>query len=153
MKRSFLFIFISLICLNLIGCAQETEDKDKYQVEEKPIKSCILYSTKQESSNGSFVLGVGSYYSDSSSQIKYYIYMKGLEGFVLQDLDAENVEIVETNEKSPCIKGIFDSSGRIYQSEYVGYERHEGLDKYVIYVPEGYIKEDYSNNLKEKLND
>ena len=144
MKKSLLFILISFICLNLIGCTQETEDE--YQVEEKPIKSCILYSNEQASSYGSFVLGVGSYYSSSSIQFKYYIYMKGLEGFVLQDLDAENVEIVETNEKSPCIKGIFDSAGRIYKWEY-----EKDFDKYVIYVPVGYIKEDYSNELKDEL--
>lgn len=151
MKKSLLFILISFICINLIGCTQETEVKP--QVEEKPIKSCILYTSEQESSYGSFVLGVGSYYSSSSIQFNYYIYMQGLEGFVLQDLDAENVEIVETNEKSPCIKGFFDSSGRIFKCDYeIGFEDVEGLNKYVIYVPEGYIKEDYSNNLKENIN-
>ena len=155
MKKGLLFVLLTLICLSFVGCAKSKSKNPYTTIEEKPIKSCILDSSKSQTANGSFVLGIGSYKSSSSINVTYYIYMKGNEGYVLQDLDSNNVEIVETNDKKPCIKGVFDKFGRIYKGEYVhdGFAevRYDGINKYVIYVPEGYIKEDYSNDLKEKL--
>ena len=69
------FVLLTLICLSFVGCAKS---KNPYTtIEEKPIKSCILDSSKSQTANGSFVLGVGSYKSSSSINVTYYIYMKG----------------------------------------------------------------------------
>ena len=67
---------------------------------------------------------------------KYYIFIKGAEGYRLQELNSNYVELVETNTIEPCIEGYFSSMGEVYTATY-----------YTIYVPVGTITEEYSAEL------
>lgn len=103
------------------------------EIETRSIKGLQLESNATTKSSGAFILGVGVYNSDENIKTYYYTYIMGKEGYRLQELDSCRVEIVETNDIQPSIKGVFSFSGRINEFE-----------NYVVYVPVGTIFEEYS---------
>ena len=100
------------------------------------IKSFSLHSENISFCSGSFVLGYGCSYSSSFTDLKYYFYKKGQVGFILCSVDAQRVEIVETDDKSPCIEGLFNDDSTLKFNE-----------TYIIYVPVGTIFEEYKVEL------
>lgn len=156
MKR--ILILICCMIMFLTGCGNSTPDERMGEPETREIKSCILDSEVLNKAHGSFVLGVGTYSSSSSISTKYYIYIKGNEGFRLQEIYSDNLEIVETNDIDPCIKGYFSENGKVYHNEldidcYDAFSDNisdfEKFCEYIIYVPIGTIKEKYSSDIME----
>ena len=141
MKKILIIAFI-IILLTMIsyGCVSEQEP------EIRPIKSCQLINVQQQSTSGNFILFVGTYSSDIISEIRYYMYIKGNEGYRLQYIPSDNLEIVETNEIEPCIKGVFNSDGKINE-----YTTDDGQtfcwNDYIVYVPIGTIYQEYNISL------
>lgn len=131
MKRIVLIIMIMLVIFSvtLTGCTPDP-------VEIRPIKSCVLYEEKDSNSEGVFILGFATFSSSSHMITKYYLYIKGIEGYRLQEIDSSDVELVETNDIEPCIKGYFTYNGEV-----------SSIDYYTIYVPIGTITEEYSAEL------
>lgn len=129
----------------------------QYKVESREIKSCILNSEVEEKANGCFVLGVGDFNYKTNSNPYYYIYIKGVKGFRLQKIKAEHLEIVLTDEKTPCIEGVFTDRGYIYdnvreaKNDNFSSKNAELAIEYVIYVPENTIKEYYSIDLEKDI--
>ena len=107
------------------------------EVTTRDVKSCILEENEHSYSSGTFVLGFGVYGSGSSIETEYYMYIKGNEGFRLQKINSDYLEIVETDDVEPCIKGDFYSDGKVEQG-----------NNYIIYLPVGTIKEEYKVNLE-----
>lgn len=156
MKKFSIVLILAVMISMLTGCSSSNLDELMGDPETREIKSCILDSSVEHRAGGSFVLGVGTYTSSSSINTKYYIYIKGIEGYRLQEIDANNLEIVETDEIQPCIKGYFTDSGKVYNSAYDidlyyqgGYNSSdfEKFIDYTIYVPVGTIKEQYSTDV------
>lgn len=129
MKKFLSLILLCVVCISVGGCGiQPTEIRE--------IKGLKLSENMTTDGNGVFFLGVGIYESGSEINTDYYTYIKGVEGFRLQVIKSDFLEIVETNDVKPCIKGIFDYDGSISY----GYN-------YIIYVPEGTIYEEYNADL------
>ena len=134
MKKITLIIMILLIIfsITLTGC-------DIPPLETRPIKSCFLYGERESNSGGEFILGFATYESSNKMTTKYYLYVKGVEGYRLQEIDSSYVELVETNDNEPSIKGVFTENGEVCTYTY-----------YTIYVPVGTITEEYSAELMMK---
>lgn len=134
MKRTTLIIMILLIIfsITLTGC-------DIPPLETRPIKSCVLSGNTQTASSGMFVLGFATFESSDEMTTKYYLFVKGIEGYRLQEIDSSYVELVETNDNEPSIKGVFTENGEVCTYTY-----------YTIYVPVGTITEEYSAGLMMK---
>lgn len=158
--KKFTIILGLLLTVLLTGCGSglPTPQELMGDPETRSIKSCVLNSNEESHAHGQFILGVGIHNSSSSIETKYYIYVKGVEGYRLQEIDADNLEIVETDEIEPCIKGWFSDDGKVYQnvyeideydiSDYYKSDFEEFLN-YTIYVPVGTIKEQFSTDLPE----
>lgn len=146
------FVLIMFFCFILSKITkQETQN-----TETREIKSCILNSKIEEETNESFVLGVDGDFR-TNTNINYYIYIKGSEGFRLQKINAEHVELVFTNKIEPCIKGVFKDNGSIYSSiidtldEGTSNEMADSVIEYILYVPENTIQKSYSIDLEENI--
>lgn len=136
MKKIILLFFSCLFILT--GCSRESETRE--------IKSIVLKQENEKSASGSFLLLYGNYKSDEEIKTKYYLYIKGIEGFRLQTIDSDYLEIVETNDIEPCIKGVFNIYGKVYNR----YNVPSGADaEYTVYVPVGTIIEEYKVDLTE----
>ena len=154
-----LIMLTVLFILCLVGCGKKQGiENPENQVETRPIQSCVLNSEIQNTAHGSFVLGIANYTESSSLSTSYYVYVKGTEGYRLQRLYFDNVEIVETDEVEPCIKGYFKSNGKVYKSVYDidGYyhendELYEPMTQYILYVPTNTIRQEYSVDILESL--
>lgn len=156
-----IILTICLFSVFLTGCAQQTLTDVMGEPEIRPIKSCILSSEVETSSGGAFILGVATYHSNSETCVDYYVYIKGNEGYRLQKINFNNIEIVETDEIEPSIKGYFSNEGKIYQSVY-DIESYDGLTSsyslyktclnYVLYVPTGTVKTEFDVDVNEALN-
>lgn len=129
MKKILALILLCVICVSASGCGSSP-------TEIREIKGLKLSENITTNSEGVFFLGVGVYASGSEINTDYYTYIKGVEGFRLQVIKSDYLEIVETNDTKPSIKGIFHYDGSIMY----GYN-------YIIYVPEGTIYEEYSADL------
>ena len=129
MKKILALILLLVVCVSMIACTE-------YKTGTREIKGLKLSENMTTDSSGVFFLGVGVYESDSEINTDYYTYIKGVEGFRLQVIKSDYLEIVETNDIKPCIKGTFHYDGSIIY----GYN-------YIIYVPEGTIYEEYSADL------
>lgn len=156
MKKISIILALMLIIGTLTGCGGPTPEEMMGDPETREIKSCILDSSIETRAGGAFVLGVGTYTSSSSINTEYYVYVKGAEGYRLQEIDSNNLEIVETDDIKPCIKGYFSDEGKIYKSAYDIDEYYESsyssskfkkFLNYTIYVPTGTIKEQYSTDI------
>jgi hypothetical protein len=111
----------------------------KHTCELHDMQSLLLKNNKDNYAFGAFVLGMGVYSSGSSTKVSYYAYIRGTEGFRLQEVDSNYVEIVETNEIGPSIKGAFNEYGEI-----------DGFySDYVMYVPIGTIYQEYSADIRD----
>lgn len=121
---------LTLLVILLTGCS-------KRLVETRPIKSCNLSSMIGESADGKFVMGFASYKSEKKITTRYYLYILGDEGYRLQEIESEDLEIVETNDVEPCIKGVFMPKGIISVYE-----------DYIAYVPIGTITQEYDATIK-----
>lgn len=135
MKKLILLFFSCLFILT--GCSRESETRE--------IKSIVLKQENEKSASGSFLL-YGDYKSDEEIKTKYYLYIKGKEGFRLQTIDSDYLEIVETNDIEPCIKGVFNIYGKVYNRYNV---LSEADAEYTVYVPVGTIIEEYKVDLTE----
>ena len=115
---------------------QKNEIVEIHDVECQDIKSFSLHGNPTSNTVGSFSLGCGYVVSNSSTKLEYYFYKMGQVGYVLCSIDAKRVEIVETDDKSPCIEGFFDDNGGL-----------KPYETYIIYVPVGTIFEEYKVEL------
>jgi len=131
MKRILSLLVIIFMMLNLTACTDLKESTN-------PIKSCVLITNNETREKGTFILGCATFSSENQMTTRFYMYIKGKEGYTLRSIDSSNLEIVETNEIEPCIKGDFYVSDPSYISEY---------EDYTIYVPVGTIEETYSGNI------
>lgn len=124
MKKLIALFSLIIVILTLTGC----DEKPVY----RQIKTCVLKQEYKTESGGAFIILYAAIQSKKSVETNYYIYIKGIEGFRLQKINSNNLEIVETNEMEPQIKGIFSYDGKI-----IDYE------DYIAYVPEGTITQEY----------
>lgn len=160
MKRNFFMLLVfTLLSFCLVGCGKTAKEK-MGEPEIRPIKSCVLSSEVESYAHGAFVLGVGTYSSGSETHIDYYLYIKGVEGFRLQKLDFNKVEIVETDEVEPSIKGYFSETGKIYASPddieifdwvHDDYSEFNEYTNYTLYVPTGTIKAEFNADVNQIL--
>ena len=126
---------VSVLSFGFINTLKPKEEQEVV-AECHEIKSFSLYSNSSSSTFGSFSLGCGYVVSTSGSKLEYYFYKKGQVGYVLCSIDAKRVEIVETDDKPPCIEGSFYDNGGLKWNE-----------TYIIYVPVGTIYEEYKVQL------
>lgn len=125
MKKIFALIISFLIITSLCACDEEN-------IEYRPIKSCVLTQNTSEKTSGDFVILFASYSSEESLETNYYLYIKGKEGFRLQKISSEYLEIVETDDIEPQIKGNFYYDGKV-----------NTYTNYIAYVPIGTITQEY----------
>ena len=135
------FCICMIICIFLYTAIsavekQKNESVETHVVECQDIKSFSLHGNSTSSTFGSFSLGCGYVVSNSSTKLEYYFYKMGQVGYVLCSIDAKRVEIVETDDKPPCIEGFFDDKGGL-----------KPYETYIIYVPVGTIFEEYKVEL------
>lgn len=121
-----------VVAFTITGC--------DYTEETRPIKSIYLKQSTETHSRGSMFLMFGTYRSDEEVKTRYYLYVKGVEGYRLQQVDADKLEIVETNDVEPCIKGYFRVDGSI-----------NDIQDYIVYIPEDSIVEEYKVSLVQSL--
>ena len=125
-----LMILFSIIILLLIP-ALAKQFRKTFDVNEqsttitKPIKS--LQIDKEHDKPGIFTLGIDQNYTT------YYVNIKGEKGYILTPLDSESVELVETDEKDPCI----EITTNVLMS-----------NTYTIYVPVGTINQTYNATIQ-----
>ena len=127
-KMSICIVALSMIALSFMLIFKENSSVHKALVKEtvttQEIKSLEL---SKEHSSGLFTLGRDQNYTT------YYVNVKVEEGYTIKPFNGAYVEIVETDDKSPCIK---TTSSVMYQPTYV------------IYVPIGTLKEKYDTTIQ-----
>ena len=128
MKKNIISLMIIAIVVILSGCSEKVEYRD--------IKSCVLSTNQSSEASGAFILGCGVFSTKENITTKYYMYIKGTEGFKLQEIDSQYLEIVETDEKQPQIKGSFSDGGTV-----------KDYTDYVVYVPLGTITQEYKTDI------
>lgn len=126
MRIRLAMIILSLSMLFLTSC-------DMPPPETKSIRSLKLTSIESVEQKGTFILGVGTYQAKSTIETKYYLYVLKDEGYILTEIDSNRLEIVETDEIEPCIKGQFQANGKL-----------NATWDCTVYVPVGTIFEEYS---------
>lgn len=128
-KKIYILLVLVLTCSLLFGC--------KPQVEEiREIKSLVLTTETTITQKGAFIIAVGTFSSEEEINKYYYLFIKGQEGFRLQKISSNNIEIVETDDVSPQIKGYFYYNGEI-----------KDWTNYIVYVPIGTIFVNYDVNM------
>lgn len=144
-----------LICFAL-KADKNREQKEMGNVQERKICGCVVNSNSEKRASGVFILGTGIISSGSSMNVKYYFYMQGEKGFSLEELDANDVEIIETDEVPPHIEGHFNEYGDLYKSMDMTFFSSEEykyeMTHYDIYIPVGYITEEYKMDLFNAAN-
>lgn len=133
MEYKFLKLFvILLICSMLFGCSQSPP-------ENREIKGFVLKTETIMEQTGTFVIAVGHIATEEKTEKYYYLFVKGQEGFRLNKINSDNLEIVETDDASPYIKGVFYYDGKINK-----------YGDYIVYVPTGTIFVDYDVNINKE---
>lgn len=101
--------------------------------------------------NGSFFLGIGNFNSD----LKYYVMVKEKEGVILKEINSKNTIVVEDSNEVPryveriaynVMKKKDNALSRLwaYSSQYEDIKNEFADREYVLYIPEGSIKQGYS---------
>lgn len=126
MRKSIVAIILSMTVIFLTSC-------DMPPPETKSIRSLKLTSIESVEQKGTFILGVGTYQAKSTIETKYYLYVLKDEGYMLTEIDSNRLEIVETDEIEPCIKGQFQANGKLNSTW-----------DCTAYVPVGTVFEEYS---------
>jgi len=132
MKKIISIILLINIIVSLTGCGGKVETRN--------IKSCVLDKQTTNSSSGTFILGMGVFSSDTDITTKYYMYIKSDEGYRLQEIDSEYLQIVETDKRTPSIKGYFSSDDGVSGGIIYG-------GQYTVYVPTGTITQEYKTKI------
>lgn len=134
-----------LISFSMMVSALE-KDTIQLELERKSIQSCVLDTKQNLEVSGDFVLGIGSLNGSTYEDIKYYFYVMGQRGYKLSSVDADYVEIVETNDIEPCIEGYFTEYGELCDRISCAGKDKKML-RYTLYVPEGTLKQSYNLDL------
>lgn len=131
MKKLLSLLLILILVMSLTGCGMDIASENP--LEYRSIKSCALKTEESEQSSGKFVIFYANMQSKEIITTDYYMYIKGIEGHRLQKINSECLEIVETNEVEPQVKGHFYKDGKVSEWE-----------SYIAYVPVGTITQEYS---------
>lgn len=137
MFKKFFTIVIITLMLVLTGCDAGQVTNYGTEIETKEIKSIYLRQENETSASGVAFIMFGNYSKNQKINTKYYLYIKGEYGYKLQEIDADKLEIVETDEIEPCIKGDF------------WYGDIDERYTYIAYIPTNSIIEEYDVNLVE----
>ena len=140
------FVLSAVAFVIAVGCfvgfgiaAKNLGEEELYTYQSRDIKSLVLQQETTESASGYFVIGIGSYHQETEITTLYYMWVKGEEGYFLCQIEVStDTEVIETNEKTPCVYARFKGN-QIHRT-----------GKVRIYVPVSTIKVDYKLTLEGK---